>query len=327
MNGKTEKEKQFRRFIHNLYTKEEAETFFRDIHDSRNEVALGSVFSELKDEAECRPSPNDITYHQYKEEARRLLRNMEKEKRPRIRRIAMSVAAVASALLLGIFIFQYVKDAQNASGLYVETVTPSGEREQFTLSDSTRVVLNSRTNIAYPEQFGKNERRVRLSGEAYFDVSKDKKPFIIETARFNIRVLGTAFNVKAYEEDETVSVSVNEGRVEVSMSDATFTLTRNEKVTLNSRTGEIMKEISRNNASSFAWMKGWLYFNHTPIRDVARELERVYGCRIVFDDGQEFNNLISGEHDNKSLESVLQSIQYTTKIKYKKDGNDILFFK
>lgn len=73
--------------------------------------------------------------------------------------------------------------------------------------------------------------------------------------------------------------------------------------------------------------KGGLRFSSTPVRDVAKELERMYNCRITFAEGQEFNNLISGEHENKSLEAVLQSMEYTSGIRYRKEGNHIFLFK
>ena len=76
------------------------------------------------------------------------------------------------------------------------------------------------------------------------------------------------------------------------------------------------------------WIKGSLRFNSTPIRDVAKELERVYNCRITFAPGQDFNNLITGEHDNKSLEAVLKSIEFISgDIKYKKEGINVLLYK
>lgn len=327
MDSTNEKEKNFRRFLNNLYTKDEAEMFFRDVKDPESETAMDTIILELEKEAALQKNPGNNSYRQYKQEARQLLKNLEKRKRLRFRQVAMYIAAMASVLLLGIYVFQYVKNTDTSSGLYVEAVTPFGEKKRLMFSDSTRVILNSRTNITYPEHFGKNERRVRLSGEAYFDVNKSKTPFIVETARFNIQVLGTAFNVKAYDEDEAVSVTVNEGRVQVCMPGASLTLKKNEKVTFNTRTGEIMKEIMQSNRGSSAWMNGWLHFDRTPIRDVVRELERVYGCRIVFKEGQKFNNLISGEHDNQSLEAVLQSIEHTSGIKYKKTGNEVLLYK
>lgn len=328
MRSKSEKEKAIRRFLENLYTKEDAERFFRDARDRGNDALTDNIIKELEEESGLQEPPGAVSYQQYKQEARQLLKRFEKKKRMRFREVAVYIAAMASVLFLAVYIFHYVKTTVTSSVLYTETVTSYGEKRRLVFSDSTRVVLNSRTHIAYPDNFGKNERRIRLSGEAYFDVNKGKTPFIVETGRFDIQVLGTAFNVKAYDEDEIVSVAVNEGSVQVSMSGASLVLKRKEKVTLNTCTGEIMKEIVRNDRHSFAWMEGWLYFDRTPIRDIARELERVYGCRIVFNEKQEFNNLISGEHDNRSLEAVLKSIEHTSGIKYKKTENEeILLYK
>ena len=327
MRNKSEKEKIIKRFLENLYTKEDAESFFRAIKGRENDALIDGIIWELEKESELREKTSAVNYEQYKEEARHLLDRLEKRKKMRLRQVALYVASMASALFLAVYIFHYVKTTETSSIFYSETVTSYGEKRRLMFSDSTRVVLNSRTNIAYPDNFGKNERRIRLSGEAYFNVNKNKTPFIIETGLFDIQVLGTAFNVKAYEEDEIVSVSVNEGRVQVSMPEATLILKGKEKITLNTRTGEIMKEIVRNNTYSSAWIEGWLCFDRTPIRDIARELERIYGCRIEFKEGDEFNNLISGEHDNRSLESVLRSIEYTSGIKYLKKNNEVLLYK
>lgn len=327
MRNESEKEKIIRRFLENIYTKEDAETFFRDIKNPENGALIDNMIWKLEKESGSQENTPAVNREQYKQEARQLLKRLEKRKKRYLRQIAVSVAAMASVLFLAIYIFHNIKTTETSSILYSETVTSYGEKRWLMFSDSTRVVLNSRTIIAYPDNFGKNERRIRLSGEAYFDVNKDNTPFIIEAGRFDIQVLGTSFNVKAYNEDEIVSVAVNEGRVQVSMSEATLVLKPKEKITLNTRTGEIMKEIVRNEAHTSAWIQGWLCFDRTPIRDIARELERIYGCRIKFKEGIEFNNLISGEHDNRSLESVLRSIEYTSGIKYLKNDNEILFYK
>lgn len=311
----------------NLYTSEEAENFFRYIKNRENDALIDNIIWEFEKENRLREYSSTANHEQYKQEARQLLNRLENRKKMRLRKIAVSIAAMVSVLFLAVYVYLYMDTAETSSVLYTETVTSYGEKRRLTFSDSTRVVLNSRTNIAYPDNFGKNERRVRLSGEAYFDVSKNEVPFIIETGLFDIQVLGTAFNVKSYEEDEIVSVAVNEGRVQVTMPEATLILKTKEKIKLNTRTGEIMKEIVRNDTYSSAWIEGWLCFDRTPIRDIARELERIYGCRIKFNEGDEFNNLISGEHDNRSLESVLQSIEYTSGIKYVKKNNEVLLYK
>ncbi|MEA4918224.1 FecR family protein [Proteiniphilum sp.] len=324
MSNKSEKEIIIRRFFTNLYTKEEAERFFSDVKDPGNDILIDTIILELEAESQLRGNSDTVNYQLYKQEARQLLEHIEKKRKIRFRRITAYIAAMVSVFLLSVYIFRYIKTTETSSLIYSETTY--GEKRRLVFSDNSRAMLNSCTDISYPENFGKNNRRIRLSGEAYFEVKKDKVPFIVETARFDVQVLGTAFNVKAYDEDETVSVTVNDGRVQVSFSGASFVLGQKEKVTLNTRTGEIIKEI-REDEYSFVWMKGGLYFDRTPIRDIARELERIYGCHIVFKEGQVFNNLISGEHDNQSLESVLQSIKYTSGIKYMRTGNQIIFYK
>ena len=114
------------------------------------------------------------------------------------------------------------------------------------------------------------------------------------------------------------------GKVQVDLPEAMMRLKGKEQVLINTISGEYSKR--REERPVAIWKKGGLCFNSTPIRDVAKELERMYNCRITFADGK-FNNLISGEHDNKSLEAVLQSIEYTSDIRYKKEGNRILLHK
>ena len=316
-----------RRFLHNLYTKDEAEEFLQYVNERGNDSLMDDIASDLEEESRLKGVTDTLTYNQYKEEAKGLLQVMENKQKPGLYRTLLSIAAVASILFISIYLLDYLKNNETHSTLYTENVTFHGEKKRLIFSDSTRVMLNSRTSIMYPENFGETERHVKLSGEAYFDVSKNETPFIVETTRFTIHVLGTSFNVKAYDEDEAVSIAVNEGRVQVRMSDASFVLKPSEKIVLNTLTGEFKKEVNTEDRHSFAWTNGWLHFDRTPVRDVARELERIYGCTILFNEGEEFDNLISGEHDNQSLEAVLQSIEYTSEIKYLIEENEVLLYK
>ena len=102
-------------------------------------------------------------------------------------------------------------------------------------------------------------------------------------------------------------------------------LNANEQILINKLSGEYSKQHDERDVA--VWRNGGLRFDATPIRDVAKVLERRYNCRITFADGQEFDNLISGEHDNQSLEAVLQSIEYTSGIHYRLTGNLVLLYK
>lgn len=209
---------------------------------------------------------------------------------------------------------------------YLEASTSYGERKQFRLPDGTQLTLNSCSRIRYPNCFEGKECRVELEGEGYFRVHhNEKQPFIVNTRHFDVRVLGTCFNVKSYSSDELASVDVESGKVQVDLPEAMMRLSAKEQVLINSVLGEYNKR--REERTVAVWRKGILSFQSTPIRDVAKELERMYNCHITFAKGQEFNNLISGEHENKSLDAVLQSVEYVSRIHYNKKGEQVLFYK
>ena len=259
------------------------------------------------------------------QEAYQLLKHIEHKKNNWLHRIAVIVAGTAAIICLIIGGFHYLKYQNEQQIVYLEASTSYGERKQILLPDGTQVILNSCSHIRYPDNFIGNERRIELEGEGYFQVYRnEEQPFIINTRRFDVRVLGTSFDVKAYSSDEVVSVEVENGKVQVDLPEAMMRIRAKEQVFINTVSGEYSKR--RDERPVAIWKKGGLRFNSTPIRDVAKELERMYNCRITFGEGQ-FDNLISGEHDNKSLEAVLQSIEYTSGIRYRKDGNRILLYK
>lgn len=213
------------------------------------------------------------------------------------------------------------------TGHTAEITTSFGEKRQVTLPDGTLLVLNSCSQVRYPDRFVGDLREVELEGEGYFRVARNEKmPFVVRTKRLDVQVLGTRFDVKSYSTDEIVSVSVESGKVQVDLPEAMMRLTAKEQVLINTVSGEYSKKTEDRGVA--VWMKGGLRFYSTPIRDVAKELERVYNCRITFAPGQDFNNLITGEHDNKSLEAVLKSIEFISgDIKYKKEGINVLLYK
>ena len=107
--------------------------------------------------------------------------------------------------------------------------------------------------------------------------------------------------------------------------EAMMRLKANEQMVCNTSSDVFNKQRMEHEAAT--WRKGFLYFDRTPMSDVVNTLERLYGCRIRLAPDQTFDNLISGEHDNPNLESVLQSIEFTSGIHYRKEGNDILLYK
>ena len=323
---KTEKDK-LHRYLDDLYTRDDASQLLQSIKDSENQDILDELAAEVWEESGNLQPGNDLEREKYKREARQLLKRIEHKKRTWFRRapvVAVSTAAVIAIIIGSVNFFRYM-NAQQVT--LAEITTSFGEKRQVTLPDGTLLVLNSCSQVRYPDRFVGDLREVELEGEGYFRVARNEKmPFIVRTKRLDVQVLGTRFDVKSYSTDEIVSVSVESGKVQVDLPEAMMRLTAKEQVLINTVSGEYSKKTEDRGVA--VWMKGGLRFYSTPIRDVAKELERVYNCRITFAPGQDFNNLITGEHDNKSLEAVLKSIEFISgDIKYKKEGIHVLLYK
>ena len=315
-----------RLYLDDLYTVEDVSKLADHLAVPEPEGILEELAADVWDESASQQPLTDLEREKSKKEARQLLKRIEHKKRTWFRRMATVAAAAAAVLCLvlgGVGYLDYINEQQIS---YLEASTSYGECKQVLLPDGTQLVLNSCSRIRYPDRFAGNERRVELEGEGYFRVHRnEKQPFIVNTHHFDVRVLGTCFDIKAYLSDEVVSVDVESGKVQVDLPEAMMRLSAQERVYINTISGEYNKQHEKRTVA--VWRKGGLRFSSTPINDVAKELERVYNCSISFAEGQVFKNLISGEHDNKSLEAVLQSIEYTSGIHYKKDGNKVLLYK
>lgn len=316
----------YRRFLNGTYTCDEAANFFSDVKNPAYRRQIENMASRIWKETDIPPFDTSIEEEKYKKEARLLLKRMEKKATRPLKPLLLAVGA-AAAIVAIIFSLPYFFDKETPASAYTEIHTGFGEKKEFSLPDGSTVVLNACSRLCYPTEFtNRKQRDITLRGEAYFNVKKNtEKTFVVFTKHFEVQVIGTAFNVKSYENDELIKVDVERGKVKVDMEDASLQLAAQEQITINTLSGDFSKQ--RNDGEIALWRKGWLRFNRTPIRDVARELERVYNCRMVFREGQEFNNLISGEHDNQSLDAVLQSLEFASGIKYKKENNRILFYR
>ena len=323
---KTEKDK-LHRYLDDLYTREDASQLLQSIKDSENQDILDELAAEVWEESGNLQPGNDLEREKYKREARQLLKRIEHKKRTWFRRasvVAVGTAAVIAIIIGSVNFFRYM-NAQQVT--LAEITTSFGEKRQVTLPDGTLLVLNSCSQVRYPDRFVGDLREVELEGEGYFRVARNEKmPFIVRTKRLDVQVLGTRFDVKSYSTDEIVSVSVESGKVQVDLPEAMMRLLPDEQFVMDKTKGEFQKR-NEDARLSTVWIKGGLYFNRTPIRTVVNELVRMYNRTIEFAPGAEYDDYIYGEHDNKSLEAVLKSIQYSTDIKYRIENDKIVLYK
>lgn len=333
MTEKEEKKhnKYINHYLNDVYTKEEAQQFLNSINE--DSTTLEEKVKEIWAESELLNLPTQKEKEALKKEAFSLLdKHKDKFVISIPRRLMKSFTKIAASIVIifmigfgGIKFFEYKSMDQLITN---EMKTSYGEIRSITLPDGTIVKLNSCSQISYPEKFNGDSRKIHLTGEAYFEVAKkENQPFIVETKQFNVKVLGTIFNIKAYDGDEIRTVSVESGRVQIDMPEAMMRLVANERMNYNIKLDEYNKHKGDDKVG--VWRDGYFLFEQTPFMDVVRELERAYNCKIKIKDEQVFDHLISGEHPSSSLENILKSIQLTTGIKYSfnEKVNEILLYK
>lgn len=223
----------------------------------------------------------------------------------------------------------YFGKVEDQKVVYNTLTVPYGKRFKLILSDGTVVSLNSGTTLRYPEQFGINgKRNVYLTGEAFFEVAKDKEhPFIVNANQVDIEVLGTKFNVSAYPENPTVNGTLVEGSIqmyEVENKQNLVFLRPNQMATWNMNSKKIItKEVDP--AFYAAWTKGELAFKDTPFSTIAKIIQRTYDVEIINENTvlarQNFTGTI--KISDSSVENILELLKRDTPFHYSIKENTI----
>lgn len=214
---------------------------------------------------------------------------------------------------------------------YNTLTIPRGGEYRLVLSDGTAVWLNAGSTLRYPAAFTGTERRVVLSGEAYFEASGDpRRPFIVEIPpalpegrQTEVRVLGTRFNVKAYREDREVRTSLAEGAVRMSRGRASRVLRPGEE----GRIGDRDTAITVSPADldmALAWKNGTFFFNHTNIRTIMQELSRWYDVDVEYEtrglDDKNFSGIVSRYG---KAEALLKRLELTGTVHFRIEGRTV----
>lgn len=233
---------------------------------------------------------------------------------------------VAAVLVLSIGIaslYHYFISSELGSSIYQDISTAYGTQTSFELPDGTKVWLNSGSHLHFPTSFEKlKERRIVLKGEAYFAVTKNpSKPFVVNTKEIDVKVLGTSFNVSAYEDSPELTVALEEGKVSLYKANSEreteiVSLTPNEIATYikSQNTIDVRKESYLDKYT--AWKEGRMVFFGDRLEIVAEKLEKWYNVDIEFRDSKLKKSRFTGTFENESLEQVLSLLGETTPISY-----------
>ena len=218
----------------------------------------------------------------------------------------------------------YADGGESEAVVYNKLDIPRGGEFCLTLSDGTRVWLNSETSIQYPVAFGAKERRVFVQGEAYFEVAKDaKKPFTVQFMSSSVTVLGTSFNIRAYPEEKRSQTTLAEGSVRIYSPGSSMLLKPGEQAEVSALSGEMVKqEVEVKNFTS--WKDGRFVFEQQPLEDIMRTLERWYDIRVIFkDEGAKRISLSGNMKRYGDFSQVMKMLQMTGDVRFELHGNDV----
>jgi len=233
----------------------------------------------------------------------------------------MKIAAVAIVILglgmAGLYITQ-----KGILSKKISVTTDINQKNlEVTLPDRSVVILNRETIFSYRANFGKRDRNVSLSGEAFFNIEPDRdNPFIINAGKAKVKVVGTSFNVITSNPDSAVEVFVKSGQVMLSDNAGNKTLLLDPGYV-----GKIDSKISdksiNNDPNYLAWNTGMLIYDGQTLDIVFRDLKRVYNLDIVADDPSILDEIWTAPINNQAQETIIRLICYSFNLGYKKDGN------
>lgn len=202
--------------------------------------------------------------------------------------------------------------------------TLPGEKLQFTLMDGSKVWMNAATEIQFPEKFDSLERRITLTGEAYFEVVKDSlRPFIVETNGLSTTALGTSFNITTKNKGR-IQISLLTGKVKVSSTSDQKDVYLDPGKALSYSTNDHKQQVRSFDVNQvIAWKEGVLLFEDASLLTVVNQLEEWYGVSIQIENGDQIRWKYSAGYKNQTLEDVLNSLSYIQKFEYSLRGKKV----
>lgn len=232
----------------------------------------------------------------------------------------LKIAAIFLVAFIGTYYLNSISPKEQTASMQTIFV-PSGQRAQITLVDGTKVWLNAGTTFSFPNQFNSRSREVRIDGEGFFEVSSDKKkPFIVQTGKFDIRVLGTKFDVMAYSSDKIFKTSLLEGSVEILKAGerSNGVLIKPEEQIL--LVGDKLVVGPMQHANYLLWKDGIISFDNESFAEIAKKLELYFDLKIDIENDRILDYRCTGKFRTKDgAEHILKVLQLRNKFSFSTD--------
>lgn len=260
--------------------------------------------------------------------------NLERKEEPvnGYKKWTIGLLKVAAILITGLLIGLLVNRLNVAEPLYYTSIAPKGSVSQMILPDNTMVYLNSGSRIKYSLKDGSDRREVYLDGEAWFDVTRNvNQPFVVHTSYYDVKVLGTQFNVKAYTDEDEVATTLERGKVLITSSDnfkinGEKSLNPGEQLVYN-KVKKIIEVKNVNPRIFTSWKDNKLIFINMSLKELIVLLERKFGVDIEVADNIVLDYHYDGTIKDETILEVLDLLKETLPIRYSIDGQKIIILK
>lgn len=308
--------------------------FLGELSDTEKAILFDQIESSPENKTEFIRMQNTVTISKLAEQSKdnewaaQKMKELETSiNRKQIRRFylnAAKYAAVIAILLANIWLLTDKFIPEEKLPLYTQIEVPKGQRIYMTFQDGTEAWLSPRSVIRIPSEFSKDERSVELDGEGFFSVTKDaKRPFIVKTQQYNIKVLGTKFNVFAYSKSKRFETNLVEGRVQVFNNNdpqENIILQPNEMVALTN--GNLIKSMASFNNEDYL-ESGIFYFSNKKFSEILDYLTLWYNVKFSIKDSAKIDQYVSGKfRQSDDIERILKALQGVHHFKYKIINNE-----
>jgi len=332
-----------KRYFNNTCSDSEKEFVKSLFKDPAAERELGTLVRKHWNETE-------LDHPEMKEAAERILdrihhqinlETLEENRKPKaIKRIISLYSKIAAILLLPLLVYTLYQTSQTntASGpalpgqkmAYAEIVSPPGARTRFELPDGSTGWLNADSKLKFPVKFTGNERKLNLTGEAWFNVVKNPKvPFVVDASGVEVIAVGTKFNVLAYPDQKNVEVTLETGKVLIKRRTA-FTNKRiaelkpGDHVVVSKDAGKVKKEKELKTQQFTDWRNGKLIIRDDKMTNVVKKLERWYNVKIDIRDKEIEDYVYRATFQDESIDEILRLLKLTSPIDYRVKKRKVL---
>ena len=312
-------QQQFKEIVRRYFRGQLVDSEYELLTDSLQDPAMREYFEKAKHEWEDRPELDQLGHKNMNRLSYQINKQTPVLRIPVTHRLWVQIASVAAILLFGLFIgstITYLTSYNKSLSEQLVFETPRGEKSFVKLPDGTEVWLNAKSRLIY-NTFSSNRRQVELKGEAFFKVARNENaPFVVKTNECEVEVLGTTFNVMAYDEFGFKEITLLSGKIDVHMNNSEQVLKPGQALILKDHAYHVDEVRS---ADASGWVENKFNFRNIPLSELMKRLENWYDVDITLENntGREVN--FTGTFKNEeTIWQVLDAIKVYTPIAYQK---------